>query len=249
MTSDRAERRKLLLKAFGIALGVTFIGMCVGVLIQGEPGFLGIVLFTGPFFFPGYLLVWPMERVQDYLPGHFGFSNTSSLAFIGWLVYAGVAIAATQAPSRRTWKLLFALFVVLLCGNVVGCWYGFYAPGRLLSIAPIAPLSTEETVQVDRTMLDADQASARLGNADSQAKLGSRYAEGRDVPRNDTQACLWWDLAATAITAPSENRGEWVRSRDAVCQRLSPAQRATVEAQVVMCRASGFKDCGELSEP
>jgi len=76
-----------------------------------------VVLPSGFALFPGFLWVWPMWRIVP--------QNEAAVlypAVIGWVIYLGLGRAAVKAASPRTWNSLFALFVVLLCANVAGCW-------------------------------------------------------------------------------------------------------------------------------
>lgn len=56
----------------------------------------------------------------------------------------------------------------------------------------------------DVTLAD-DRARAERGNAEAEYNLGSRYALGRGVPRDDAMALRWYRLSASQVDANAEN--------------------------------------------
>jgi hypothetical protein len=71
--------------------------------------------------------------------------------------------------------------------------------------------------------------AADQGQADAQRNLGVMYAEGEGVPKDDVQAHLWFDLAASRFSTGSLNSGIAGRNRDRVAGLMNPTQIA--EAQ------------------
>ena len=69
--------------------------------------------------------------------------------------------------------------------------------------------------------------AAAWGNAAAQYNLGVRYSRGEGVSQDDTEASMWFNLAVAG--ASSETRGRFMEARDAIAQRMTPAQIA--EAQ------------------
>jgi hypothetical protein len=109
----------LFIKALGAALGIAFVGMFL--VARAPLNAAEILLVYGLPLFPGYLWLWPMLRI---LPAEDAGALITPAAIIGWLVYIGISRAAVMTTSRRIWKYLFVLFLLLLCVNVMGCWYG-----------------------------------------------------------------------------------------------------------------------------
>lgn len=69
--------------------------------------------------------------------------------------------------------------------------------------------------------------AAEQGNAKAQLILGVKYIKGNCVPQNYIQAHMWFNLAAISLSG--EDRDLAVKGRDAVTNRMTPAQIA--EAQ------------------
>ena len=66
------------------------------------------------------------------------------------------------------------------------------------------------------------QRAADRGAADAQFSIGYLYDNGLGVEQDDTQAYLWYELAASRFQSP-ERREAAERFRDQVAARLSPA--------------------------
>ncbi len=64
---------------------------------------------------------------------------------------------------------------------------------------------------------------AEQGNANAQFNLGTMYANGQGVPQGDTQAHMWFNLAASRFP-PGEDRDKAVKYRDIVAKMMTPAQ-------------------------
>jgi uncharacterized protein len=72
--------------------------------------------------------------------------------------------------------------------------------------------------------------AANHGLAGAQFNLGMMYVEGQGVPRDDVQAYMWLDLAASQLPALGTNqRNSTVDARDRVASKMTPQQ--IVEAQ------------------
>ncbi|MGI8895479.1 MAG: transglycosylase SLT domain-containing protein [Casimicrobiaceae bacterium] len=107
--------------------------------------------------------------------------------------------ASTNSSYRSRGRILAALFLVLLLP----------APGARAEIEPsqlaqFAALRSEARAYehgegVRRDAIRAFELyceAARLGDADSQFSLGWMYAHGRGLPRNDSLAALFFEMAA-----------------------------------------------------
>jgi hypothetical protein len=55
------------------------------------------------------------------------------------------------------------------------------------------------------------------GNPEAQNNLGVLHANGYGVPRDDVQACFWFNLAA------AQNHRDAARNRDVLLGRMAPA--------------------------
>ncbi len=53
--------------------------------------------------------------------------------------------------------------------------------------------------------------------------MGGRYHNGKGVPQDYVQAHMWYNLAASKFP-PGEDRDKWVKSRDIVAKKMTPAQ-------------------------
>jgi hypothetical protein len=72
--------------------------------------------------------------------------------------------------------------------------------------------------------------AADYGLAGAQFNLGMMYVEGQGVPKDDVQALMWLDLAASQIPAlGKDQRNSTVDARDRVASKMTPQQ--IVEAQ------------------
>ncbi len=69
---------------------------------------------------------------------------------------------------------------------------------------------------------------AEQGHAAAQYNLGGMYSQGQGVPRDDVLSYMWLNLAASRFP-PGKDRDKAVEGRDAVAERMTPAQIA--EAQ------------------
>lgn len=67
---------------------------------------------------------------------------------------------------------------------------------------PAAPQASAATPEM--TALEALRQTAQTGEARSQYDLGVRYATGRDVPKDDTQAARWFERAAVQGMASAQ---------------------------------------------
>ena len=108
----RAQRTKLVIGVFGVALGVTLGGL---LLLEGANARLGTAILSLPLF-PAGLWRWfptPGNPVQP---------------LIGWIVYFGLGLVIVKARGRWTRITSLALFLLLLCLNVAGCWPEVRAP-------------------------------------------------------------------------------------------------------------------------
>ena len=70
--------------------------------------------------------------------------------------------------------------------------------------------------------------AAEQGHAAAQYNLGGMYSQGQGVPRDDVLSYMWLNLAASRFP-PGKDRDKAVEGRDAVAERMTPAQIA--EAQ------------------
>ena len=112
------QRIKQVIAAFGIALGVTFCGL---LLLKGENAPLGAAVLGLPLF-PAGLWRWLPILTENVAP--------SVLLLMSWIVYFGLGLVVVKARDRRARELSFTLFLVLLCGNVLGCWSALLVPIR-----------------------------------------------------------------------------------------------------------------------
>ncbi len=64
---------------------------------------------------------------------------------------------------------------------------------------------------------------AKQGNANAQLLLGVMYDIGLGVPKDDAQAHMWFNLAASRYPL-GEDRDHSVKNRDIVAKRMTPAQ-------------------------
>jgi uncharacterized protein len=72
--------------------------------------------------------------------------------------------------------------------------------------------------------------AADYGLAGAQFNLGMMYVEGQGVPKDDVQALMWLDLAASQLPGMGINRrNSTVDARDRVASKMTPQQ--IVEAQ------------------
>ena len=69
--------------------------------------------------------------------------------------------------------------------------------------------------------------AANQGHARAQANLGLMLGEGRGVPLDYMEACLWSSLAAEQLTG--EDRDLAVENRDAVAARMTADQIADAQ--------------------
>ena len=63
--------------------------------------------------------------------------------------------------------------------------------------------------------------AAEQGNASAQNNLGFMYATGEGVPQDNVEAHMWLNLAASRSSG--EQRERVVTTRDAVAERMTPA--------------------------
>ncbi len=70
--------------------------------------------------------------------------------------------------------------------------------------------------------------AAEQGHAGAQASLGGMYSQGQGVPQDDVLSYMWFNLAASRYPL-TRLRDNAVEGRDAVAERMTPAQIA--EAQ------------------
>ncbi len=70
--------------------------------------------------------------------------------------------------------------------------------------------------------------AAEQGHAAAQYNLGGMYSQGQGVPQDDVLSYMWLNLAASRFP-PGKDRDKAVEGRDAVAERMTPAQIA--EAQ------------------
>ena len=83
--------------------------------------------------------------------------------------------------------------------------------------------------------------AAGQGLVTSQFNLARSYLLGLGVPQNHERAYLWY-LLGNAQTINLWTQGAEGRAR----HPLTSEQRAAIEELAAKCKASGFKDCGEL---
>jgi TPR repeat protein len=62
------------------------------------------------------------------------------------------------------------------------------------------------------------------GDADAQYLLGLAYYEGKNVPQDYVEAHKWFNLAASRFVSNEEGRRKAVHNREAVAERMTPAQ-------------------------
>jgi TPR repeat protein len=72
----------------------------------------------------------------------------------------------------------------------------------------------------------------KQGQADAQYNLGVMYEYGQGVPQDYQQAYFWYNLAAGQKSSNPTDHQMWVRSRDEMAARMTPAQLAQAKAQV-----------------
>jgi len=72
------------------------------------------------------------------------------------------------------------------------------------------------------TAVDWYQAAAEQGDANGQYQLGLMYEKGHGVKQSDTLAYMWLNLATSH--AASRDRDYFAHVRDAVANKLTPAQ-------------------------
>ncbi len=65
--------------------------------------------------------------------------------------------------------------------------------------------------------------AAEQGHAEAQVNLGIMYQNGKGVPQDYVQAYMWFNLAASKYP-PGEDRDQAVKNRDAVAEKMTPAQ-------------------------
>lgn len=75
------------------------------------------------------------------------------------------------------------------------------------------------------TAMQKFQPLAEQGNAEAQFYLGVMFAKGQGVVRDDVQAYMWYDLAASRLP-PGELRTRAMEGRDTVEEGMTPAQIA-----------------------
>ena len=78
------------------------------------------------------------------------------------------------------------------------------------------------------TTLRLFQPLAERGDAAAQYGLGVMYRSGQGVPQNYVQAHMWLNLAASRHS-PGKDRDKAVEGRDALAERMTPAQIAEAE--------------------
>ena len=81
--------------------------------------------------------------------------------------------------------------------------------------------------------------AAGQGHAIAQYLLGLLYDKGHGVERSDTLAYMWLNLAAAH--APPQAKEYYLRIRDAVAAKLSPAQIARAQWQASAIAPAHFK--------
>ena len=79
----------------------------------------------------------------------------------------------------------------------------------------------------DTPALSLLRKSADKGDADAQYRLGLMYAHGPDVPRDDVQADMWFNLAAGGGNDLA------AKSRDRIEARMTPEQIAEAKKLAV----------------
>lgn len=78
--------------------------------------------------------------------------------------------------------------------------------------------------------------AAKLGDVDAQKKLGFMYVQGRGIPKDLVLAYMWETLAVQ--NSNGEDRNEFIKSRDEVARKLSPAQLSRTQEMVSKWRPS-----------
>lgn len=81
------------------------------------------------------------------------------------------------------------------------------------------------------------RSAARQGDAGAQDALGLALETGHGLP---VRAYMWYRLAAAS---GDRYAAEFVKDRDRLASKLTPAQIATAQAWAQTCKASKFKDC------
>ena len=81
------------------------------------------------------------------------------------------------------------------------------------TVAVLVALATGAPVQGQTPELDELRALAEQGDATAQVNLGVRYANGRGVPQDDTEAVRWYRLAADQGYASAHSTSGHVRQR------------------------------------
>ena len=81
--------------------------------------------------------------------------------------------------------------------------------------------------------------AAQQGFADAQNNLGVMYGKGQGVVQDYVKAHMWYNIAA--IDGNSEKAAP---NRDAIAEKMTPAQIARAQELASQCIAQKFRNCG-----
>jgi uncharacterized protein len=83
--------------------------------------------------------------------------------------------------------------------------------------------------------------AAAQGHAGAQNNIGTLYAEGLGVEKDEVKVLMWYTLALPGLRG--EQAANALAFRDALAEELTREQVARAEALATACRESAFKTC------
>jgi uncharacterized protein len=78
--------------------------------------------------------------------------------------------------------------------------------------------------------------SAEQGHSGAQMFLGQLYWQGLGVPQSNVRAHMWFNISAS-------NGGGTQVLRDAVAEKMTPAQIVEAQELARVCYSSNYKNC------
>jgi len=81
---------------------------------------------------------------------------------------------------------------------------------------------------------------AEQGDVPAQEWMGTLYNEGAGVPKDPVRAYMWKSIAAAAV---SPHKAVYIKIRDDIGKKMTPAQIKRAEEMARACQTSNFKQC------
>ena len=133
-------------------------------------------------------------------------------------------------------RKFFVLLIVAVASGVALTANADPATDKTRAIAVIAYINGDHAKALKGLRPLAEQ-----GDVPAQEWMGTLYNEGAGVPKDSVRAYMWKSIAAAAVTGP--NKAVYIKIRDDVGKKMTPAQIKRAEEMARACQTSNFKKC------